>query len=244
MFRVAVCALLSSLLIVGCGAGAYKNQEVPFRPPAAYTSMKVVAGAQIAAQSYSDAAAAKKTFGFDIREAGLLPVQVIIDNAGEESIEINPEQTFLIDATGNYWNLLDNRTAYNRVSESTEFGNVTKDSGNKAFWGALGGAVVGAAIAVVAGDNVAEGMGEGALIGGAAGAVIGGAESLNSPESEYRISSDLGVKNLDNKPIRPGELGRGFLFFPGEAPSASQLRLQVVTPRTGRLYTLILDLQQ
>ena len=233
--------LINCLLLTGC-ATPYRSQEIPFRPPSAYSSMKVVAGAQIAAQAYVDAVEAKKMFGFDIRKAGLLPVQVIIDNAGDESLVINPSQTFLVDATGQYWNLLDNRSAYRRVSESTDYANVVKESGESAFWGALGGAVVGAAIAIVGGENIGEGIGKGAVIGGAAGSVVGGSESLQSPEAEYQISRDLGAKALENRPIRPGELGRGFLFFPGEAASVSQLRLQIEATRSGKLYTLIIAL--
>jgi len=234
--------LLAAILILTACAEPYKAQEVPFRPPSAYASMEVVAGAQIAAEAYPDPGLAKKMFGFDIRKAGLLPVQVVIDNAGEDALQINPKQTFLIDADGNYWNLLDNRTAYRRVSESTEYANVVSESGRSAFWGALGGAVVGAAIAVVSGENVGEGMGKGAVVGGAAGSVLGGAEALQSPEKDYQISRDLGAKSMENRPIRPGELGRGFLFFPGEAPSGSKLRLQIEAVRTGKLYTLIIDL--
>ena len=229
-----LCLLSLTFLLLSACAGGYKSQEIPFKPPAAYTSMKVVAGAQIAAQAYADRSEANKMFGFDIRNAGVLPVQVIIDNAGEEALEINPKQTFLVDASGNYWDLLDNRTAYRRVSESTEYGNVSDKAGKNAFWGALGGAVVGGAIAIVSGNNVGEGLGKGAVVGGALGTV--------TSEKDYQRSRDLGTKSLDNRPIRPGELGRGFLFFPGEAPSATQLRLQLEAIRTGKLYTLIIDL--
>ena len=241
MRRALIYLLISTMALTGC-AGSYKSQEIPFRPPSAYTSMKVVAGAQIAAQAYVEAVEAKKMFGFDIRKAGLLPVQVVIDNAGEDSLEINPKQTFLVDAAGNYWNLLDNRTAYRRVNESTEYANVVNEAGESAFWGALGGAVIGGAIAIVGGENVAEGIGRGVVVGGAAGSVVGGSESLQSSDAGYQISRDLGSKSLENRPIRPGELGRGFLFFPGEAPSASQLRLQVEATRSGKLYTLIINL--
>ena len=164
MCRALIYLMISTMALTGC-AGSYKSQEIPFRPPSAYTSMKVVAGAQIAAQAYADAAEAKKMFGFDIQKAGLLPVQVVIDNAGDESLEINPDQTFLVDAGGNYWNLLDNRTAYRRVSDSSEYATVVNETGESAFWGALGGAVVGAAIAIVGGDNVGEGIGKGAAVG-------------------------------------------------------------------------------
>jgi len=234
--------LVASLFLFGCGSGGYRNQEIPFRPPAAYTTMKVVAGAQIAAQAYVTVSEARQLFGFDIRKAGLLPVKVVIDNAGEDALEIRPEQSFLVDQEGNYWNLLDNRTAYRRVTESTEFANVTGESGKNAFWGALGGAVVGGAIAIVGGENVGKGAGKGAAIGGALGSVTGGAEALQSSEAEYQISRDLGSKALENHPVRPGELARGFLFFPGEALSAGQLRLQIEAIRTGKLYTVLLDL--
>lgn len=241
MQRIIPIVLAVFAVLTGC-AQPYKSQEVPFRPPSAYTSMEVVAGAQIAAEAYPDPGQAAQVFGFDIRKAGLLPVQVVIDNAGEDALQINPKQTFLIDGGGNYWNLLDNRTAYRRVSESTEYANVVNESGKSAFWGALGGAVVGAAIAVVSGENVGEVMGKGAVVGGATGAVLGGAEALQSPEKDYQISRDLGSKSIENRPIRPGELGRGFLFFPGEAPSGAKLRLQIEAVRTGKLYTLIIDL--
>lgn len=241
MLRQILCLSAVVLVLSGC-AGSYESREVPFRPPAAYGSMQVVAGAQLAAEAYAESAQAKKMFGFDIRKAGLLPVQVVIDNAGEEPLEIKSQQTFLVDAEGNYWNLLDNRTAYRRVTESTEYANVVKKSGKSGFWGALGGAVIGGAIAIVSGENVGEGLGKGAVVGGAAGSVIGGAESLQSRESEYQISRDLGSKTIGNRPIRPGELGRGFLFFPGEADTASQLRLQVEAVRSGKLYTTIINL--
>ncbi|HKK01724.1 MAG TPA: hypothetical protein VJ955_06110, partial [Desulfuromonadales bacterium] len=80
----------------------YKSREVPFKPPGAFANMQSVDGAQVAAQAYADPATAKNAFGFDIRAAGLLPVQVVIDNRGTQGLTIVPGQTFLIDAKGNY----------------------------------------------------------------------------------------------------------------------------------------------
>ena len=100
----------------------YKSQEVPFKPPAAYPGMQVVAGAQVAAEAYSESASARENFGFDIRGAGILPVQVIIDNLGIHPLLIVPDQTFLVDNEGRYWNVLDNRTAYERLEKRSEFG--------------------------------------------------------------------------------------------------------------------------
>lgn len=228
------------LLLSGCPS--YQSQEVPFRPPSAYSGMQVVNGAQVAAEGYADRDKAKEAFGFDIRKAGLLPVQVVIDNRGTDALEVVPDQTFLIDANGNYWNLLDRRTAYQRVEESSEYARIAKGSGKGSLLGAAGGAVLGAAIGILAGENVGEALGKGAAAGAAGGAIIGGLNSGTSGDEERQISRDLANKTLENRSIKPGILGRGFLFFPGEAPSASQLRLQLLDSASGQIYNLILAL--
>ena len=53
--------------------------------------------------------------------------------------------------------------------------------------------------------------------------------------------ADLNRKSLENKPISQG-LAFGFLFFPGEAKSAKELRMQVMEADTGRVYLLKLSL--
>jgi hypothetical protein len=237
-FLPAVCLVLA--LLAACTA--YQSQEVPFRPPSAYPGMQVIDGAQVAAEAYADKARAKEAFGFDIRSAGLLPVQVVIDNRGGTTLEVVPEQTFLIDATGNYWNLLDRRTAYQRVEGSSEYARIAKGAGKSSLLGAAGGAVIGAAIGILTGENVGEALGKGAAAGAAGGAIIGGANSAASGDEERQISRDLANKTLENRRIKPGILGRGFLFFPGEAPSAGQLRLQLRDTGSGQLYNAILSL--
>ena len=92
---VASCGLSLLLVLVGCTT--YRSQEVPFRSPASYGNMQRVAGAQLASKAYVDKAEASEAFGFDIRSAGLLPVQVVFDNQGSNALTIVPEQSFLID---------------------------------------------------------------------------------------------------------------------------------------------------
>ncbi len=227
-------------LVFGCAS--YKSQELSFKPPSAYPGMQNVAGAQVAAQSFADKAAAKQAFGFDIRSAGLLPVQIIVDNRGSHGLEIVPGQTFLIDAQGNYWNLLESRTAYQRIEKSSEYGTIAKGAGKGSLLGATGGALLGAAIGVLTGENVGSAAVKGAAVGGAGGAVIGGAQAGTSDETGREISRDLANKQLENRVIQPGALGRGFLFFPGEAPSALELRVQFREKDTGTLHNLVLAL--
>ena len=72
-------------------------------------------------------------------------------------------------------------------------------------------------------------MGKGAVIGAAAGALGGGANAYD--RSAGQIRQDLSDKNMKNKPIQPGQLAYGTLFFPGtpgeEAGSARELRLSL-----------------
>jgi hypothetical protein len=69
--------------------------------------------------------------------------------------------------------------------------------------------------------------------------VIGGAgKAGDDREREYKIADDVREKGVEGK-IMPAEaLASGFIFFPGEAESARELRLQVRFRNTGRVQTL------
>ncbi len=243
MRRTALCTVILFLSVITLPSCTnYKSREVSFRPPSAYPGMQVVAGAQIAAADYADKSAARDAFGFDIRGTGILPVQVILDNRGTHPLAIVPEQTFLVDSEGNLWNLLDRRTAYERVESSTESGRIASGAGKRSLLGAAGGAIVGAALGVLTGENVGTSLAKGAAVGGAGGAVYGGVEAGTSADAERQIAHDLASKELENRTIQPGSLARGFLFFPGEAPSAGQLRVQLKETDSGQLHTVFLPL--
>lgn len=232
--------VLVMVLVAGCTS--YKRQEVGFKVPSAHPNMQVMAGAQIAAAAYADSRAARQAFGFDIVSAGIQPVQVVIDNLGESALRIVPEQTFLIDDQGVLWNVLDSRTAYERVEKSSEYARIARSAGRGGVLGAAGGALVGAAIGVLSGENVAAAAGKGAALGGAGGAVIGGAQELGDDQAGREIARDLGNKELRNRPVESGYLGRGFLFFPAEAGKPHQLRLQMREEYSGQVHTRIFPL--
>jgi len=235
--------LTMTLILFLAACTTYKSQEVSFRPPSAYPGMQMVAGAQVAGEAYADPKKAEAVFGFDIRDAGLMPVQVVVDNTGTHGLDIVPDQTFLIDAEGNYWNLLDNRTAYQRLEKNSDYAEIARGAGKGSLIGAAGGAILGAAIGIVSGENVGEAVAKGAAIGAAGGAVIGGAKTGTSGDAGRQISRDLAAKQLDNRTIAPGILGRGFLFFPGEASSAKELRVQFRESDTRALHVVTFSLQ-
>jgi len=221
--------LIGSLAVVMIACGAtYKAKPLPFKTPSNYPNATEVAGGTIAAKAFADPAEAKEIFGFNIREAGMLPVQVIFDNKGDRSLEINGGQTFLEDGEGNLWPILPSEMAYERASKYAQTGEVFKEGVYQGFLGAAAGAVIGAAIGIVTGTNVASALGKGAAVGAAAGATVGGVKGYASDDPGRKVMQDLRQKSLQSRPIPPRSLAYGLIFFPGEAKSAKNLRLKLV----------------
>ncbi len=231
--------LLVGMIIMALGCStAYKAQPLPFKAPAAYDNMIEANGIQVGAQAFSDPQTAQKAFGFDIRGAGMLPVQLVFDNQGRQSVVINPGQTFLEDQQGNLWPVLSDKFAYERATRYAQTNEMFKEGAHKGFLGAAAGTIIGAAIGIVSGENVARTAGEGAVIGAAAGSVLGGAAGYASNDARASIIRDLEDKSLENQAIDPGNLAHGIIFFPGEAGTAKQLRLQLRESESGKLHTL------
>jgi len=195
----------------------YERQVPSFKLPDGYSNVHEVSGAKVAAQPYADAKEAKEAFGFDIVGSGLLPIQVVFDNKGDRTLEINPSQTFLIDEEDNVWPILEDTMAYERISKKTEMGNIASSAVKPGILSATAGALIGAAVGIVSGDNVFESAGKGAAVGAAAGATLGGGAEVISQSAEQQISDDLRTRKLQNKKISPQGISYGFLFFPAEA---------------------------
>ncbi len=229
---------VAALLLPACAA--YKQQVVPFKLPSAYPNVTEVADAQIAAQAYEDEKNAEAAFGFDIRGAEILPVKVIFDNRGRHSLEIVASQTFLVDTENNLWPILDQTIAYDRIARITAWSNVAPEGAKTAFLGAMVGVIIGAAVGIVSGGSVGEALGKGAAIGAAAGATVGGAKALSDHDVEIRVRDDLEARSLQSRPIPPQQVAHGFLFFPGEAKTIRELRLQIRALDTGVIYPLTL----
>lgn len=234
---ILLCAVVVTL--AGCST-AYKTKPLPFKTPEAYNNTVQVGKTWIGGQAFADPAQAKDAFGFDIRGAGMLPVQLVFDNQGSQPLEINPSQTYLIDEEDNLWPILTDRFAYERATRYAQTEQIFREGAYGGFLGAAAGSLIGAAIGVVTGENVGTAIGRGAAVGGAAGATLGGARGGTGGEARSAIVRDLREKSLENKPIGPGSLAHGIIFFPGEARTAKQLRLQLFEPDSGQSHTVIL----
>jgi len=234
-----VCVVSGFLFLIGCST-AYQATPLSFRAPSAYPNAQTVGGATVAAKAFSDSEEAKSAFGFDVRGAGMLPVQVVFDNQGPHSFEINAAQTFLEDQEGNLWPILSREIAYERATKYAQTKEIFKEGAYGGFLGATAGAVIGAAIGVVTGNNILETAGKGAAVGAAGGSTVGGVKGYGSEEARKKIIDDLNQKSLESKAIQPASLGYGFLFFPGEAKSAKLLRLKLTESDTSTSHLLIL----
>lgn len=233
------CMMLIAVQLSACAT--YENRAVSFRPPQDYINFQDAAGLKVGAEAFADEKRAEETFGFDIRGAGVLPVQVVMDNKSGQGIEIVAGQTFLVDANNGYWKILTNREAVERVEKATQSGAIGSGAAKGAGYGAAAGALLGLAIGVVSGHDVGSSVVKGGVLGGAGGAVIGGVSKADADRGrEYRIADDLREKGIEGKIIPVESLASGFIFFPGEAATARELRLQVRFRGTGRVETLSL----
>lgn len=235
-------AVVCLMMIAGCMP--YERQVVPFKTPQSSPNAVYIDGAVIAARSFVDAAEAKSAFGFDIRSAGILPVQVAFDNKSNHPLMIIADQTFLIDAEGNVWPILEQNLAYDRLAKQTEWSRVVPEATKRGVLFGAAGAVIGAAIGIVTGTNVAAAAGKGAAVGAAAGVVSGGGQAaLDQSDIQTKIREDLRTRSLQYRAVKPGELAHGFIFYPGEAKTAKVLRLQIKETDTGKVSTFNMKLQ-
>lgn len=231
------------LLLILTGCATYKTQYVPFKPPEKYANHQEIAGVAVGGVAYPDKQAAKKAFGFDIRGAGLLPVMLVIDNKSGQTVQILTSQSFLVDGWGNYWPVISNSVAFNRMEKATQFSSFFgAGTGKGALLGAAAGGLLATAVGIVSGNDVAAYLGKGAAMGGAVGAVMGGVGEAGSGRREESISADLREKGLEGRSIPDQYLANGFLFFPGEAKSAVELRLEWRERDSDKIRKVILPL--
>lgn len=240
--KKALCLLVIAAQLSACAT--YQSRSVSFRPPQDYANYQETSGLQVGAEAFADQTQAENVFGFDIRSAGLLPVQVVLDNKSGQGVEVVAGQTFLIDNNNRYWNVLVNREAAERVEKATETGSIAGGAGKGAAWGAAAGAVLGLALGIVSGHDVGSSVVKGGVLGGAGGAVIGGASrGGDDRQREYKITDDVRDKGVEGKVMPSEAMANGFIFFPGEVESAKELRLQVRFRDSGKVQTLNLKLR-
>lgn len=235
--------LLLMVVALFSGCTTYVNQSFSFKPPQDYGNFQNVTGVKIGAEAFAQRKDAEQVFGFDILGAGVLPVQIVMDNTSEQGVEVVAGQTFLIDASNRYWKILTTTEAINRIETATHAGAIASGAGKGAGYGAAAGALLGLAIGIVSGHSVPESIVKGGIIGGAGGAIIGSSGASEDRRIENSIASDVRQKGIEGKVIPIDFLASGFIYFPAEAQTAQELRLQIKFRSSGRIQTLNLGLK-
>ncbi len=230
--------LLGVFLLVGCATQPEK--EVGFRLPSELANRVNIDGAIVGVISYADRDQAREAFGFDIVGAGLLPIQVVINNQSNHVFRIETTQTMLFNQKRLAFNILPSQTAYERVQKKGELAGIVNPAAKSGALGAVAGAIIGTAVAVVTGDNVGTGAGTGAVVGAAAGSVLAGASTMTpgaKDETHYKVVEDLDRRSLGNRDMPPWQISHGFLFFPAEAGTPTLLQLKLIEKDTGIVYS-------
>jgi len=230
---LAMTVVLFVTLLASCAR--YQQQVVPFKMPQAYPNATNIGDVVVASKSWDNPEEAGKAFGFDIRP-DILPIQVVFDNKGSHPLEIVADQTILVDVENHAWQVLDARLAYDRIAKKTELGEVAPNAAKYGALGAVAGGIIGAAIGIVGGQGVGDAAMKGAAAGAATGAVLGGTQGMTDSDVQRQIREDLRTRSLERRAVAPQELAHGFVFFPGEARKAQELRLRLRESDTGRVY--------
>ncbi|MGL4209683.1 MAG: hypothetical protein ACRCTY_09890 [Candidatus Adiutrix sp.] len=219
-------SLLLVFVLAAC-ATKYEYKPIAAKDATAYDNVVSVFGAHIGAEVYYNDALVKQVFGFNLKSAGVVPVQLVIDNGSATPLTILSGARVL-DTQGNWWELLPDQVVFSRVNEYTKGG---VDGGQLAqrtvLFGIVGG-LAGAVTGIVTGTNIGEAAGKGAAIGGAVGASSAILNAENNPGSPAAVTRDFSDRNLGGRVVAPGTSQSGFLYFPAEMKKPVRLRLYVL----------------
>jgi hypothetical protein len=218
-------ALLSFSFVQGCSP-KYEYRAIPVRSLDSYQGKVSGQGVVAGAVAYYDSKQLDQLFGFDLKKAGVVPVQVHLRNTGSRPLIVEPGST-IVDQAGNTWDVLPSTVVFDRIDKYTS-GSLSMGEGAKrtALWG-LAGAVVGAAVGVVSGTNVGEAVGKGAAAGAAAGASSAIMGLGDKDDTSGQVVRDFSSRSIDQTTIAPGDEAHGFLYFPAESKQPRTLNLKV-----------------
>jgi hypothetical protein len=233
--------LIIAMLLSACATA--KSRSVSFRPPQDFVNYNNISGLKVGAEVFDDTKLAEEAFGFDIRAAGLLPVQVVMNNRSGQVVEVVADQTFLIDDNNRYWKVLSNREVAERFQKAADGGAITGGIAKNAVPGASAGALLGMTFGVVSRGDAGSAIVKGGTSGGAGDAAAGGVgKAGDDRQREIKIADDLWNKGIDGKVLLEETLASGMVYFPGEVTFAKELRLQVKFRGDKRFKTLNLKL--
>jgi hypothetical protein len=216
---------IAALALASC-APRYEYRAVPVRPVSGYPGQAHVAGANIGAVAFYSPQELTQLFGFDLKKAGVIPVQVMVQNNSEAPVTFL-DGARMQDISGNAWEVLPSEVVFTRINNYTS-GSLNGEKGVRRtlLWG-LAGAAMGAAVGAATGTNVGEAVGKGAALGGAAGAASSVMGIGTTDDTSQDVMRDFSSRSLNHRTVAPGAEVSGFLYFPSEAAQPRGLTLNI-----------------
>lgn len=226
---------VSALFLIASCAAPLRTNTAAFKIPASYQDYKEIDDLDIALVPIDTIDRSNEIFGTDMKAAGILPIQVIIQNKGNKEFEIKSNQIYGITSDQEY------TAAYslNKAAEHVRSSSIGTTAVSGAVAGALVGAVVGAGIGAgigYAGGNTNRGAQSGAMIGGATGAASGAGAGL-SDQFTVQFKKELASLAFGDRVIYPGDLIQGFVYI--QWKHYSKLRLELFNITDDKNYEMI-----
>jgi len=215
------------ILFVASCAAPMKVEDVSFKHPAAIPNNQTIDGLVIAIEPVCSLERCKEIFNTDLKEADVLPVQLIVHNQGDKEFEINHQQIFGITPQGDYQVAFTLGTTANKIRRSSIGTTAVTQTVAGAMVGAAVGAGVGAGVGSAAGDT-GQGAEAGAIIGGTAGAA-GGLAAGTSDRWTLEFKKQLAIHAFEDRVIYPGDIHQGFIYLRWKPYTKLRMKLFDIT---------------
>lgn len=227
MRRLLFFVLTFLLTVIPVYGDTLEVSDVPFMLPENMRGHQDYEGLVVAVVPIATSEHSNRIFGFDMKEAGVLPVQVVMHNTGTKSFVITARQFFGITYEGTYHSALSAGAVGYRIKDVSVGSNVATQATVQGFWGAALGAGVGAGVGLLTGD-LGSGAATGAIIGGGAGVLSGVGDGLSDDWTE-KYKQQLAGQTLGNSDLHPGDIRSGFIYLPSKGYCKLRVKLFNVT---------------
>lgn len=219
-------AILSILFATAC-ASPLQVDTASFKAPTSYANHQVVDDLEIAIVPIDTKPQSKEIFGTDMKTAHVLPLQLVVHNAGSHEFEINHTQIFGVAAGGEYTVAYTLGRAAQRVRGSSIGTTTVAGATAGAVAGVAAGAALGAAIGGAGGD-----AGTGAAVGAAIGATTGTAAGLSEGLSDsftMEFKKQLATLAFEDRVVFPGDIQQGFIYLKWQPYESVRIKLFDIT---------------
>jgi hypothetical protein len=168
-------------------------------------------GVRFQAQFLEDGSLASAEFGFDMRNAGLLPVRIGIANQSGNAVRLIPRQTFLVDLDNQAWPMLTSVEASERLARA----GIKADSPPRTPQREDMDALTGFALDMAVGPAVA-------------------IDATAAGKADNTLSRTFVGKHQHNRNIPAGQQASGTMLFPGQEEARGVRGLRLCYQQDGR----------